>query len=177
MSILINVFWFIPYVPFGNLMIGKIYRITEQEESYRLTLNSTVFRGVVLVCRSPRGQGHIPAAQGEIKLERPAQRVCFPERLITHTSLESVYSCFHSQHKQLDIYRVDLVMKISGIKMLPSIGKPDIQIATPFMLPLLMEGLSNEERDENSSHLPTIEQGQEGCLHRCTTPGTPKTGD
>ncbi|MEW8053560.1 MAG: hypothetical protein AB2809_24685, partial [Candidatus Thiodiazotropha sp.] len=76
----------------------------------------------------------------------------------------------------LDLYRVSEVTRKSEIKMLPSIGKPDVQAASNYVLPLLLEGMPNEQRDENSGNLSAIQQRSERGFHRCTTQGTTKTG-
>jgi len=61
--------------------------------------------------------------------------------------------------KDVSTDQVGEVTRKSEIKILPSIGKPDIQAAASFVLPLLLEGVSNEERNENSGNLPEIQQG------------------
>ena len=54
--------------------------------------------------------------------------------------------------------RVGEAARKSGIKILPSIGKPDVQIAASFVLPLLLQDVSSEERGKISGNLPENQQ-------------------
>ncbi|MFQ5433954.1 MAG: hypothetical protein ACE5FD_03675 [Anaerolineae bacterium] len=49
--------------------------------------------------------------------------------------------------------QVGVAARKAGIKMLPSIGKPDLQVAADVLLPLLLQGLAAEERVKLSGNL------------------------
>jgi len=49
--------------------------------------------------------------------------------------------------------QVGAAARKAGIKMLPSIGKPDLQVAADFLLPLLLQGLATGERVKLSDNL------------------------
>jgi len=49
--------------------------------------------------------------------------------------------------------QVGAAARKAGIRMLPSIGKPELQVAADFLLPSLLQGLAAGERVKLSGNL------------------------